>query len=297
MTFLEFEERIKKIFGKTYEGELERAIRTLRKEDQKHIRDFIEISLEYFSQHTKFLKGAGFYLIGSALLGKHIGDQYLDEMLHGGTENWQRTEKEEALRGNFRNELCKKYGDEKMKKFRFQDPSLPSEEYSAIKEEEERGFEEIKKQVWRGYIYKDIDFVIAGLPANKINPKQEFWTGYVALLQVVDALEDAKQTSLFCFRMRLPTDAYDCAKRRFTVHQHHITFPNNNRPSEENNSIDNKNSSEPNDPKNPGKETKIHFMVYKHQCGLLKIGVVSNAEQWKALQEQGNLPYVPIQEF
>ncbi|MBW2968405.1 hypothetical protein KY362_08045 [Candidatus Woesearchaeota archaeon] len=154
-------------------------ISTLRQDDQDPVRTFLSVTLEYLAQHHDFLKGSGFYVVGSAFTGK----TFICKMDYFAEQRKAEEELKQAAIERFGTDTMerfyKRYDDIMSERFGL----TPCPEYAEIS----AFFREGRDKAWDGLFlrehYEDIDLVIAGLPMSKTDRDIEIWTGLAAHLK------------------------------------------------------------------------------------------------------------------
>lgn len=153
----------------------------LREEDVTNVRDFLNVSLDYFNRNRAFFAGSGFYIVGSSLTGKTCIAK--DEVMAREKDMWKELEVQARTQ----------FGEERVKAY------LHSGADGEIRDFLGRGSAHITEEAPRRDRgeYGDIDCVVTGLPTKKIDVNLDMWTNYTKMLR--DKFPNAQHPDEFKF--------------------------------------------------------------------------------------------------
>jgi len=237
---------------------------TLRKDDQANTRNFLTTSLEFLKVHQDFLRGAGYYVVGSAFAKKSY-------WIKGGFG--KRRERENKLWGALMKKAIEKFGKEAMER----DCSGRGTINTFIEE----GYARIKSELDKKEHYQDIDCVLVGLPRKEMEPQLEIWKRFAENLRIkFPHAEHPNPTDDNGFSY---WDAYDGDIYRYVVRDYKLKIPTQSNPTEIHFMLYQSDETF-------GSEHGEDFLDHGPSKDV-------NLKMWKQQQEEDKLPFLTIAEF
>lgn len=283
-------------------------IETLREEDRNNTLKFLEVSLDYFDSHPRFLSGSGFYVVGSSLSKRMYVFKNQERIKKLKKESIERMEKrfgKEKL-VDYKNDLLRIGSIELVKSHRkvFHYEHIPLDEYieaykrthnffdiptkklfdedfESIRQAYAQENELLKIEALRRDFYEDIDLALSGLTQEKSNPGRIFWRGFLKRMD-----ENFPNTIQMKYGITPfgEWNVYDWDEMlsQYVVRDLNLKIPNQK------------------------SFTEMHFMIYKsdERFGARVRDVYFhepsedvNRNMWKEQQKRDNLSYLMIGEF